>query len=119
MTDKLKVGDRLWWVPDRGEAGEVVVEKMGRKWATVGRPSWCSWIKERIDYQDERMPADGGNHQSPGRCYRNQEEWELSTRRDQLWAELKRLIYGSYQIPAHLDGDDLEDILNTLKGSET
>lgn len=114
---KLKVGDRLWWVPDRGEAGEVVVKKVGRKWATVGKDDGREWMDNRIDYQNPQMPADGVRWQSHGRCYRTKEEYELTLQCLALWREVRQYFRNSYQVPAHLDVDDLEGILQILKGA--
>ncbi len=120
VADKLKVGDKLWWVPNRGEAGEVVVKKVGRKWATVSRTTWGSNMEQRIDFRDPSMPADSGGYSSPGRCWRTKEEYQLYQQRLALWGEIRAYFAGSYayQVPAHLDGDDLESILQALMGSE-
>lgn len=79
MTAELKVGQKLWWVPNKrwgGPQREVTVEKVGRIWAHLNE-------RNRIDKQT--LIADGGEYSSPGRCYLSKAEYDEYIERVTTW----------------------------------
>ena len=94
--------------------------KIGRKWATLAPPGqetddW-GYLRCRVDL--ETLIADGGDYQSPGQCWRTKEEYDLHYKAGRLWDDIRRFFGITYSVPAHLEVDDLEHILNTLKGED-
>lgn len=87
MRPEVVVGQKLWYVPSRrgGEATEVFVEKVGRKWITVSSNPGRKWSEERID--KENWAADGGAYISPGTCYLSKEEYEAEVLLRSLWSD--------------------------------
>jgi len=77
----LSVGQKLWFVPRRGEAQEVEVIKVDRKWAYISgsRPDL------RVDV--ETLSADGRGYSSPGQCHMDREAYELDVTRRKEWSE--------------------------------
>lgn len=69
MTDEIKPGDELYYVPSGNRNGNpswITVQKVGRKWIT---------LPYRMRCDKETLVVDGGDYQSPGRCYRSAEEY--------------------------------------------
>lgn len=81
---KLTVGQKLWYVPSdsryAGQACEVTVERIGRKWANISHGY-------RIDLAD--WWVDGGQHSSPGRCYASKEAWDDEGHRQKAWRAVR------------------------------
>lgn len=81
----LQVGQKLWFVPRDRRSGapcEVTVEKIGRKWARIGRA--------RVDL--DTLVVDGGIYLSPGRCYEDRAAYEAKAARDVALSELRQKI---------------------------
>lgn len=73
MTDEIKPGDKLYYVPrDRRWRSPywVRVEKIGKVWITLQYGMRCN---------KSTLVVDGGGYRSPGQCYRTAEEWEDET----------------------------------------
>lgn len=88
----LKVGDILWRVyhdKRRGDPSFVQVSKVGRKWADI---TWLghSHVTGRIDVETLRM--DGGDHSSPGTCYRSKKDYEAKVDLQKAWEEMYRRL---------------------------
>lgn len=92
----LTVGQKLWFVRSgrngrSGDGMEVIVEKVGRKWAEIsaGAP--------RIDI--ESLVADGGQYTSPGRCYLSEVAYDEIVSLTKAWRDFAQRIgnmqYGS------------------------
>lgn len=80
---KLKVGQKLWFVPSYGRRAkpyEVEVVKVGRKWA---------YINGRRRIHIESLVVDGGDYQSPGCCYLSKEEHEYEVLFDRTLEKFK------------------------------
>lgn len=80
----LEVGQKLWYVPNYGHAREVTITTVGRKWATFDA------LRRRVDV--ETLKVDGGNYDSPGRCYQSREEYEEKVALQIAWDTLRRQI---------------------------
>ena len=110
MREKLKVGDRLWLVKRPGgrnlAQSEVIVTKIGRKWAQIANAERPTYAEPRIDV--ETLVCDGGNFTSPGRCYRSKDEYEAIVNLDSAWQQLQGAVRDAWHRPAHLT---LADIL--------
>ncbi len=90
----LQVGQKLWFVGSHRHSGdpcEVIVEKIGRKWATIDK------MADRIDI--ETLVADGNGYSSPGRCYLSRAEYESKIALDNAWGEFTKLMRNAYQMP--------------------
>lgn len=86
----LAVGQTLHFVPahrHNGNSHDVVVMKIGRKWADI-RPADWQHKSHRIALDDWR--ADGGGYSSPGRCYASKEVYDAETARREAWQGLQR-----------------------------
>ena len=93
MTDKVKIGDTLWYVPYRRYTNAVpsyvVVNKVGRKWAEAGG------LRGRFD-------AVTLDHDF-GVLWRSREECEEHEKADAAWAQLHKFVSAQYRRPRHLD----------------
>lgn len=78
------VGDKLWMVPSQrymGDAREVTVTKVGRKWLTLDNGYRASAAD---------MWLDGGGYTSPGSCYASRAAWEAHKELCDAWEQLRR-----------------------------
>lgn len=69
MTDEIKPGDKLYYVPSGNRNSKpswVTVQKVGRKWITLPHQMRCD---------KETLVVDCGDYTSPGRCYRDVEKY--------------------------------------------
>ena len=86
----LQVGQRLWFVPKDTRFRKpnwVEIEKIGRKWATLGRNAG------RVDMNT--LYLDGQGYTSPGRCYLSEEEWQDAQRAEDVWRRfVQQINYG-------------------------
>lgn len=97
----LQVGQKLWFVPRdsrRGEPYEVTVEKIGRKWAQIGR-------RGQVDVVT--MSVDGGNYLSPGQCYENRAAYEAERALQAAWCDFRKKVDRSWAPP---DGATMDAI---------
>lgn len=102
----LTVGQELWFVPGHrgGHSHYVTVQKIGRKWAEVGK-------RLRIDL--ETLIADGGDFMSPGTCYLSKEEHEQAVERSARWTRIQRFVRDQYGRPEWAD----DACLSILEGA--
>lgn len=108
---KLAVGDRLWLVlrNGRGTRGsDVMVTKVGRKWASIVDAENPMWDRPRINLNS--LECDGGESSSPGRCFRSRAEYEERLALAEGWEELRQIFGTTYRRPAHLTVDDMKAI---------
>ena len=103
MTERLKVGDVLWYVPsthyNRTAQGQsVTVTKVGRKWATLDG----TWHDLRVD-MDDGWRADGGEYRSPGRAYRSREAYEARVALSAAWEPFRRRVGATMTPPDSVD----------------
>lgn len=82
---KLTAGQELFYVPRSRfqNPASVVVEKVGRKWAS---------LSNRIRVDIETLIADGGDYPSPGRAYLRKEDHEEEAALNADWAALRKKI---------------------------
>lgn len=114
---RIAVGDRLWFEPSQkyGRATWVKVEKVGRKWATLG-PDGSGYFSGRVEIGSRAL--DGGGYGSTGRLYASPEEREQERRVDELWKHLRDFTQRSFRRPEHLTGEKLGGILAILRDSD-
>ena len=101
----LSVGQKLWYVPNHGEAREIEVTKVGRKWATTPARRGL-----RVDVNT--LSADDAGY-SPGRCYLDREKYETEQARQAEWWNLYRCLSASP--PAHMTLEDIREIRAKLQ----
>ena len=81
----LTIGQKLFYVPAnryrRTEPHEVTVTAVGRKWVVFKDGN----ITERFAITDKCMMVDGGEYQSPGRCYLSKEDYETEQALTARW----------------------------------
>lgn len=86
------VGQKLYYVPAnryrRTSSNEVTVTAVGRKWVTFKDGS----VVERFALADPRMEIDGGDYQSPGRCYLSKDAYESEQALGRRWNELVKWV---------------------------
>jgi hypothetical protein len=101
----LTVGQKLWFVPyqRRVEAHEVIVEKVGRKWASIG------YYRINID----TLKVDGGQYSSPGACYLSKEAYEAEIKLNQEWDAFRRLVDANYA-PKGITIERIKEAINIL-----
>jgi hypothetical protein len=99
---QLKVGDKLWFVSSRrnGLDREVVVMKVGRKWAYLSG-------RDRIDLESWGM--DGGEYISPGRCYESKDAYESSKALWEEWSLFKRKV-AKIEIPGTMTLERISEL---------
>lgn len=106
---KYKVGDKYFYAPNQNTtctARYVTVTKVGRKWVELaGGHGWMLRVKA------DNVDVDGGGYSSPGRLYRNEEEYNQAVKRDRLWRTFKLGIERVWNAPNHLSTEDLEKLL--------
>jgi hypothetical protein len=105
-----QVGQKLWYVPNRrySQPEWVTIEKVGRKWLSVGR---------RLRLDAETLQADGGGYSSPGRAYLTQEEHSTAVRIAAKWSEFTTFVSRRWHPPKHLSEADIDALLSSLKAS--
>lgn len=75
---KLKVGQKLWWVPNYGTCYDVEVVSVGRKWAG---------LNNHVRININTMIS--GENTSQGCCYLTREEYETKVIIEKEWLRLK------------------------------
>ncbi len=103
MTDEIKPGDKLYYVPSGNRNGKpswVTVQKVGRKWIT---------LPYRMRCDKETLIVDGGDYQSPGRCYRSAEEYYESKHLSRIQYALQKW-FGNYWQAGSLTADQCVQI---------
>ncbi len=99
-TEKLTVGQELWWVPSdmRGSGDSLKfndgraarVTKVGRIWASLSN-------LERINV--ETMLGDGRGYTSSGEAFLSRNAAEAEIKRRAAWEDLKKLFRFNYKVP--------------------
>jgi hypothetical protein len=107
MSD-FQVGQKLWYVPSRRHSQPewVTIEKVGRKWLSVGG---------RLRLDAETLHADAGGHSSPGRAYVSEEAHAAAVRIAQKWREFNTEVSRSWHPPKHLSEADIDGLLSSIK----
>jgi len=104
--EKLIEGQTLWWVPQRSKyAQEVVVLKIGRKWAQLDNG-------ERVDIAT--LVADAGGYSPSGRCYLSKEAYEEKVALSKAWSALVD-SFRCRNVPDGVTVDDIEAARKLLR----
>lgn len=106
-TKKLEIGQQLYYVSNNrnDRAQYVTVEKIGRKWIQLSN-------SHRVD--KDTLIADGGNYNSPGRCYLDAEIYMKEQSRVVAWSDFKRNIH-SFRLHESVTLDDILQARKLLK----
>ena len=114
-TPKLKVGDKLWFVPNwYGEGSyEVEVRSVGRKWATV-----AAVASGRRDHRISltTLRSDEGSTNPPGRAYRDRAVYEAEQAATTAWRTFRSNF--PYNRPSHLTAEDIAEITARIAGPD-
>lgn len=116
----LKAGDTLIWVSGldnaKGDTKNVVIEKVGRKWATIV-DSWRGW---KIDINTLKVDGRGF-----GYCFRSEEELSAAVdahyrerAANSAWEKFIRLARNSWRKPDHLTQESILQAMAILGWSE-
>lgn len=89
MAERLKVGDKLWYVHNSGYGQEVVVSKIGRKWAEISYTTGIFNLTKRLAL--ETMAVFDGNY-ACGRCYVDASDFRETQRRNNLTFAFRRAV---------------------------
>jgi hypothetical protein len=115
MTKEHKVGDRVWFVPDRrGYAPQyILIVKVGRKWVTLdGFRKWRFLLTGKIVEE----PGFG----RVGQWYESQEEWEAIAAQNRTRTALITKLGLSLSSPLRrLSVEDLDAIDRILENAKT
>lgn len=93
-TNKLTVGQVLWFVPSAphyGNPREVTVTKVGRKWAEID----TAGIRIGVN----TLYADGRGYMSPGQCWTDRTEYEAWTELLNEWDAFRKRVNDCYRMP--------------------
>jgi hypothetical protein len=105
----LTVGQKLYFVgAHRYNAGgkDVVVKKVGRKWATLQDG-------ERIDLQTLHM--DGGGYTSPGTCWLSRELYEAEMARVDAWDVLRMYMHRTmWRLPDNMTLEQIRQVADII-----
>lgn len=107
----LQVGQKLWFVPRETrwtKPTEVEILSVGRKWATTD--AYRSGMRVSL----ESLDADGGDYNSPGRCYLSREAYEVHQRRGATWLAIRRAVGDCYFVP-DATTEEMEQAASLLK----
>ncbi len=110
----LTVGQRLYVVPTQRHQGDpkwIVVEKIGRRWATCHTPD-----RYRFPYRVDKntLRVDNGGYGSPPQCYVSEEAYQVERDRSALWKELRGRVDRAYEVPAQVTMDQMRTVLGWL-----
>lgn len=78
----LQVGQKLWLVPTNrgGNAREVTVQAIGRKWAQM---------EHGLRVNMSTLAVDGGQYTSPGQCYLSETDYNDLRALHAAWTTLR------------------------------
>ena len=96
----LTPGQDVWYVPTRGNARALTVEKVGRKWVTFTEAD-----QKRVAIGSVEVEVQGFGR--VGILYPSREAWVEKGRIDAAWFDVQRDLYRKTSRPA---GVTLEDI---------
>ena len=102
---KLKVGQTLFMVKTYGGNRLVTVTKVGRKWATLN-------TRHRVNI--ETLIVDGGNYNSPGKCYLTEAEYRQKIELETTWEKLKNKLNWA-RLPEGITTTDILEAAKILK----
>ncbi len=107
----LQVGQKLWFVPKNGSGTphEVTVEKIGRKWASIGR-------RGRINL--ETLAVDGGEYSSPGQCYEDRAAYETKVELQAAWSSLQNKFRYQWAVPDGVTMDAIRGVYSAMFPSD-
>ena len=110
-------GDRLYYVPAYRRDGvgyDVVVTKVGRKWAGFRRADAQQWQRDEGRFDIDTFAADGGGYSSPGQIYLSEEGYHEHRRLNARWAIIASHLRGLYGRPRHITDADMDKIVEIL-----
>ena len=85
------VGQELWYEPGHTHTGlgrVVRVQKVGRKWVTLGD----HWFPDRYRVKVDEVAVDGGDYSSPGRLWNSKQECREYRELEREWKALRNAL---------------------------
>ncbi len=105
-ANKLKPGDTLFWVPDNyGNPRNVTIEKVGRKWLTVGR--------HRV--HAETLVGETPGYGRVAQCYLSEAEHRALIDRRLAWGNLRRVVANIGMPPKGLSTDQINQMREAIQ----
>lgn len=111
MVTDFKIGQSLYFVPNNKSNNTTewwTVEKVGRKWLT------CKRYNRECRVDKKTLNVDGGNYNSPGRCYLSKEEYDKQKYHKDLWESIKHK-FDTYNLPNWATVDNLSKIKELIE----
>ena len=119
----VREGDQLYYVPAYrrdGSGYDIVVTKVGRKWAGFRRPSALS-LRDEGRFDISTFAVDGGGFSSPGNIYRSEDDYREFLNMERRWSNVARGLRSIYRRPKHItsaDMDKIEEIFHLSQDGE-
>lgn len=111
MENNIQVGQELVFVRNqtlhygKTEEQTVRVEKIGHKWVRISNG-------KRL--HRETLEADGGNFNSPGRCYLSLHDYQKERDHKIAWGALKKAVSNQLVAPAGVSTDQIHQAMQLL-----
>lgn len=106
--NEFKVGQEVFvvWNNMRHSHQSIeTIEKVGRKWISIGG---------RYRFDPETMNIDGGDYMSPGSVYLSKEEWQREQEISSAWKDFRMKVYDQRSIPADLTVEKINQAIELL-----
>lgn len=105
----LKVGQKLWWVPSRGDGENrpVTISAIGSKWATISGVRTFTQKPLRIDMRSLVAPV--VQYLPCGKCFLNLEAHEEDRLLERTWHDFYRRL-GQFRPPAGVTVDQIREL---------
>jgi len=119
----VREGDTFYYVPAYrrdGSGYNIVVTKVGRKWAGFKRTD-SQWQRDEGRFDITTFAVDGGDFSSPGNIYRSEDDYREKVALNQRWNAIARHLRGLYTRPQHItaaDMDKIEEIFHLSREGE-
>lgn len=104
--ERLRVGQTLWLVPRNGGEREIVLTKVGRKWAEFGD------IRYRVNLKT--LALDVAGYGQAGQCFLSQDAYSQHLALNKAWADFKALVGNQWGCPPGVSLSQIENARRAL-----
>lgn len=104
----IEVGQKLYFVPNNryGARRDVVVTKVGRRWAAIGP-------RMRVDVNTLRV--DGRGYMSPGQCWLSEAAYREELALQAEWDSLNGYVSRRHRVPEGITIEAIRQVKELLK----